>query len=31
MLNIGDFAFDTTTGTNVQVLESVFPVNEGNP
>ena len=23
MLNIGDFAFDTTTGTNVQVLEKI--------
>ena len=23
MLNIGDFVFDTTTGTNVQVLEKI--------
>ena len=23
MLNIGDFAFDATTGTNVQVLEKI--------
>ena len=23
MLNIGDFAFDTTTGTSVQVLEKI--------